>query len=920
MGTATKIDLRLNIVACAALACLAGTPARADITTSGAVYTFPGNGVFGPGNTDVGSVGMFVGNSTFGSMTVNNGALLSGGLLTIGSSELGNGNGQVLLDGPGSRITLVSDGFSDGLLNRLEVGAWGRGVLTVSSGAFLDGRANAAACLGVNHYCNNFIGGAAGSDGSFTITGAGSQAAFLRGFFVGGVSVFAPPIDTFSLGTPGGSTQGRVNVLNGGTLTTDSATLGLAPNGASALGTERSFADVVIRGAGSVWAVTGPTLEAGGSFFVTAEHRNAWATLDISQGGRLRIEGRSGFTNAVNLTGNGGRTDALVTGANSRIEFTGESGVLQVGRALGSATLDVRDGAEVRGMGYVSVGRDGSFGTLAIDGAGSRFLVDGTLSAAANGVATVATMDIGRNGTGVVNVSNGGVLELRATTAAGAGPQLSLGRGAGAAGTLSIGSGASVLVNAASVLAGGGPGEAFNPFVRIGRDGAGTLDITGGGQLLVQGNAVSTPADTRRTSVFIGGAGDVVAGGRGIAAVDGVNSLLRVAGSDAYVGVGHGPLASGQLTMTNQAKLESTILGVGNFGATGVLRLDNAQVNLSGQYTGAGGFGASLVVGAGSNAVGVVQASNGALIRIENPGAGGTGVTIGGSGTQTGGSGSVTLVNSRIEVVTPAGQGGFSVGRTGSGLLRLQQGSSVDVAGNNFFVGRESGSDGVVIATGGSSITAGWVGVGRNLAAGSDVDGGTGTLVLNGATLTAQKVVIGTNGYLGGSAGSITAGEVVNYGTFSPGSSPGRFSIDGDFAAAAGSRLILEVGLDSGGQLLNDEVIFAAGKTLDFANTAIEFRFLGAVDPRTFANARGFALDTFLGQLAPDGQRVGLDDTLFSGVNFSARSDSYRFDTFSFNAAGGAAFTVTAVPEPASWALGLAGGLLLLARRRLSRA
>jgi hypothetical protein len=915
MPTTSEIALRPSAIAIAAASCLCCAMAHAGVTAGGASNTFPGSFVFGPGNTDVGTAAMFIGNGSFGSLSVDSGSQLSGGSLIVGSGGLG-GDGRVLIDGVGTRVNLVGDGFADGILNRFEVGSWGRGALTVSNGAVLDGRTNASACLGLNHYCNSFIGGAAGSDGTFTVTGAGSQASFLRGFFVGGVSVFTPPFVNFTFGTPGASTQGRVNVLDGGLLTTDDVTVGLGPNGANPLGTERSFADVVIRGAGSTWKVQGPSLESGGAYFSTAEHRNAWATLNISQGGRLLIDGRQGVVNGLNLTVGGGRTDALVTGAGSRIEFAGDAGVLNVGASLGTATLELRDGAEARGAWIANVGQNGSYGVLSIDGTGTRFAVDGTASVAANGFAAPAMMGIGNNGTGLVNLSNGARLEVTATGALAGGPALTLGNGGASSGTLNIGSGSTVLVSAASVLAGGGPGEAFNPFVAIGGEGTGVLNISGGGQFLVAGNAVSTVANSRGTSAFIGGNGDALAGGNGMASISGLGSSLRLTGADRYIGIGHGARGTGQLTLSNQASMATTILGVGNAGGTGVLRLDNGRVDLTGQYAGSGQFGAAMLVGAGATGVGVVQASHGSLIHIENTGSNGGGVTIGGSGSATGGQGSVTLSASKIEVVTQAGLAGFIVGRSGSGLLRLQDGSQVDMAGGNLYVGREAGSDGVVIATGGSSINAGWVGVGRNLIAGVDVDGGTGTMVLNGASLTAQKVVVGTNGFLGGTAGSITAGEVVNYGTFSPGNSPGTFSINGSFTAGAGSRLILEVASDGAGGFNTDHVIFSRGSAIDLGAMKVEFRFLGLTDPNAFAATNAFDVDNFLAARDSNGQMFGLDTALFNNVSFSARADNYRFQSFAFTAAGGAAFTAVPVPEPSTLLLWFGGAALLLMKRR----
>ncbi|NLZ40305.1 MAG: hypothetical protein GX886_03440, partial [Comamonadaceae bacterium] len=78
----SSIDLRLHAVALAAA--LVTTGAHGAITTSGAVNVWPGNASVGPGDTDLGNVGLFVGNGAPGSLQAGGGSLLRTGSLLIG--------------------------------------------------------------------------------------------------------------------------------------------------------------------------------------------------------------------------------------------------------------------------------------------------------------------------------------------------------------------------------------------------------------------------------------------------------------------------------------------------------------------------------------------------------------------------------------------------------------------------------------------------------------------------------------------------------------------------------------------------------------------------------------------------------------------------------------------------------------------
>nr|WP_316638659.1 PEP-CTERM sorting domain-containing protein [uncultured Roseateles sp.] len=921
-GAAPQAVFKLKPVAPIALAAalaLWALPGQAGISTTGSVTSNPA-AALGPGDTVAPGTAFGIGAGSAGSLLVDGGSFLQAARLSFGNG--GSGNGSGLLSGTGSRIELVGNGTGS-QTQRLLVGDWGTGVLTVAAGATLDTSTQNNACLIQFHYCDSFVGGAAGDNATLNVTGAGSQVRIGNQLFVGHPGLGIQNLVGYTYGTPGATVTANVNVLAGAELKTDRAQIGTRQWDSSSTGFERSVSNVLISGTGSRWVVVGGqawdavtgaiiTPDAGIS---TANDRYAVANIDIRDGGLMRFEGPANAYNYLNLS-SGGRTDMTVRGAGSMMAFIGDNGVLQVGRALGSASLSVLSGAEVNGAWYTSVGRDASFGELLIDGSGSLLSMTGLSTTAVAGAQQNAIMDIGRNGTGVVNVRNGGQIVFNATEARTNGPQLSLGRDAASSGTLNIdGAGSVVSLKAASVLAGGGPGEAFNPLVRIGREGSGQLSITNGGKLLMEGQAVSTVANSRSTTLLVGGISDVLNGGRGIALVSGAGSQIALSGSDAYIGVGHGPQSNGQLTVQNQGMVSATNMNVGRSGGVGVLKLDAATLNLSGQQTGNNLSGAGLSVGVGGG-IGVATIGNGSVVNISNMGSAGASLNLGGSGVYPLGDGSLTLSGgSAIHITAAPGLAAMSVGRDGTAFARVRGGSSIDLGDGSLYVGRLTGSDGTLIISENSSITAGWVGVGRRKITGGDTDGGSATMVINNSVLTAPTIVIGTNGFLGGN-GTIN-GTVTNYGIFSPGNSPGTMVINGAYSAAAGSRLIMEVESDGMGGFKTDQVVFGEGSLLDLSALKVEFRFLGNTDPNAFKSSGGFDVDTFFRSRGAGGDS-DLAHTLFATASFTAQADHYAISNFTFSADGGAAFSAVPVPEPGAWALMFSGLLLTAsaARRR----
>ena len=177
------------------------------------------------------------------------------------------------------------------------------------------------------------------------------------------------------------------------------------------------------------------------------------------------------------------------------------------------------------------------------------------------------------------------------------------------------------------------------------------------------------------------------------------------------------------------------------------------------------------------------------------------------------------------------------------------------------------------------------------------------------SSLTAPTIVIGSNGFLGGT-GTIT-GNVTNYGIFAPGNSPGTLEINGSFVAEAGSRTILEIESNGLGGFNTDRVIFTNGQTLNLTHLNAEFRFLGNTDPNAFQAQGLFDVDTFFQTRDTNGNLQDLAPSIFSSAVFTAQADAYTISNFSFSAASGATFVAAAVPEPESWAMMLAGLLAI---------
>ena len=591
----------------------------------------------------------------------------------------------------------------------------------------------------------------------------------------------------------------------------------------------------------------------------------AGTTLFVGSAGTGAFTGKAGAKLtadglSIGTNGNGVGT-TLFTGAGTVATlFRADIGSWGVGSmtVAGGALVDAARGAAAclapsAPSCFTIVGNGaGSTASLSIDGAGSEMRTSRTLIVGQTAVTTNGFGTPGGTTNGTVSVTNGGTLRAEV---------ISLGRGPSGGGTLGTerGNGTLQISGAGSkaIVTQGLVDTANQAIVNVGNGvgGTGTILVSNGGLLSIDGRNGSVPFDVLNIGVT---------GGRGDVTVTGLGSRIEVLGNSPLIQVGRSGAATSSFSVLAGATASSLYFNVGRDGARGNVLIDGAgsQLSLVGVGTpGNGGAGAAVgdsgggsgemvisnggrlligdgggdsrsqnnsagisigwapgttgtvrVTGAGSRldivttslglAAGVPDNKNGGIAIGREAGAvGSLEITAGGKVTVQGGAVS-TVAESRSTAVNVGGISDTLAGGRGS-LLVSGAGSELAVTGSDRFisVGRGSGAVGTLTIADGGAVSSTNVSIGRGA-------GATGSLVMDRGTMTlagqqtgnssaGAGITIGT----GGATGSATVAngsriEIVNAGSAGASFNLGGSGLfpggTGTLALSGGSQIVLD--------------------------------------------------------------------------------------------------------------------------------
>jgi T5SS/PEP-CTERM-associated repeat protein/autotransporter-associated beta strand protein len=631
-------------------------------------------------------------NST-GTLTVQNGGQVNDSIGYIGWSS-SNANGVATVTGiNGSKASTWNNS------TELDVGYYGTGTLNVQDGGQVsDG--------------TGYVGYNSGSSGAATVTGVNANGTASTWTNSGQLYV-----GTDGTGTLAVTAGGQVSDANGylgvyGGITGSGTVTGVSSNGTASTWSSSSTMNVGYYGSstgslsiqdggqvtdadaylGYFGGATGSVLVSGINANGTRSNFNTSATLDVGLDGTgtLTVMDGGKVSDYLGSIGDQAGSNGTVTvsgvNANGTASAWSNSSELYVGNN-GTGTLNVQNGGQVTDTnGYIGT-QPGSNGTATVTGVSAN----GTASTWSNS----ASLIVGYLGTGTLNVQDGGSVSD--------GTQANLGLFSGSSGTATVtGVSASGTASAWSI----------GTDLYVGNNGTGNLTISDGGQVTdayghIGSNNNSNGAVTV-TGVNANGTASTWTNTAGLRVADAGTGTLniedggQVSSTNAFIGYGAGSSGAALITGLNANGtasnwINSGALVVGNYG-TGSLTIENG---------------------------GVVNSTSVILANINS--AGGT-VTLNSNGVLETGS-----------LLNDFGAGGAAVNFNG-GILRATANNSNFIA--NFSPGEVTlQSGGGTINNGGYAITV------------STALGGSGGLTSTGSGTT---ILTGTNTYTGGT--TISAG------------------------------------------------------------------------------------------------------------------------------------------------------------------
>ncbi len=593
---------------------------------------------------------------TIQSLTVNSTAGIGGiNALTItGATNVANGtltlsNGVTVTSQSNSRVEATGAGATS-----IVTGAnskWNTtGALSVGFNASRTGTLNVL--NGGSVTSSSLSAGAnSGATGTVTVSGAGSML-------------------TSSTTSIGSSGNGTLNIESGGVQTT---------NGSASIGEyDGSVGVATVTGAGSKWTIReNLIIDSGGD-----------GTLKILNGGVVSN------VSAYLATSSSLKATAIVNGSGSKWE---NSGTIIIGQ-VGPATLDIQNGGLVSSGSSIIGQFNGSTGKVTVTGSGSKWTSNsfvsvssvgpGTLDIKAGGVvtsvsgyvgltsvsdgnvtvdgsgstwdATSGEIQVGRNGKGALQITNGGQVKNN--------EQLIVGTENGANGIVSVAtfgqlktSGAVIgndvsAIGRVSVDGSGSLWDAGAREIRLGKLGTGVLTLSNGAQVTTTATVVVAGESGSKGTLNIG------------AFVDGSNVTAATTGgtftaSEISAGVGNATLNFNQSNDTTFAPKLT--------GSVKVNQLGSGTTTLTGDSTYQGvttvSAGALYVNGNNPTAYGDITVTGGTL--------GGSGVIGGPVAVQSGGTitAGSNATSTGLLVV-----GGFSLNSGSTALFQLAGTSSFD--------------------------------------------------------------------------------------------------------------------------------------------------------------------------------------------------------------------------------------------------